>query len=342
MRALIIRQPGSPVTPQVQFVTDHPDPEPGPGDLLVRTEASALNHLDLWVGRGMPGAEDFPRISGSDGVGRVAEVGRGVDPSWIGRRVMINAAVPAADRHLPGSAPAFPALHMIGESRPGTHAERFVVPASNAVDIGDHDPIQAAAYGLTHLTAWRMMITRANLRAGQWVLITGIGGGLALAGLNIANHLGCRTIVTSRHQWKLDRAKELGATHGILDGGENWSRAVRAVTDRRGVDVCVESVGGAVHESVIQSLARGGIMVTCGTTAGAHPSTDLQRVFWNQLSIVGSTMGDMHEFRQATSLFTSGALKPVIDRVIRADDGVSGWNELETGTQFGKIVLDWQ
>ncbi len=341
MKAIRIEQQGHPVTPNIRFVDDHPDPVVNPGELLVKTEASALNHLDLWVGRGLPGAESFPRISGSDGCGRVVEVGDGVPEDWMGRRVMINAAVPADQVPFPDQDPAFPVLHMIGETLPGCHAEFFKVPATNAICIGDRDPIQAAAYGLTHLTAWRMLITRSALQSGQWVLIPGIGGGLALAALNIAQHLGCRTIVTSRHQWKLDRACELGAHHAILDEGDDWSRQVRQITGKRGVDVCVESVGQAIHGSVLQSLCRGGIMVTCGTTTGPTASTDLMRIFWNQLAIIGSTMGDMDEFRQSTALFKSGALVPVIDRVIDAPEGAAAWERLECGDQFGKIVLNW-
>lgn len=341
MHALRIEQQGNPVTPNIRFVDDHPTPVPQPGELLVRTEASSLNHLDLWVGRGLPGADTFPRISGSDGCGRVEAIGEGVHDVWLGRRVIINAAVPAEQQPHPDQTPAFPEMHMIGETRPGCHAEYFTVPATNALDVGDQDPVEAAAYGLTHLTAWRMLMTRASLHAGQWVLIPGIGGGLALAALNIARHLGCRTIVTSRHQWKLDRAAELGAEHGILDDGENWSRAVRKITGKRGVDICVESVGEAVHDSVLQSLTRGGIMVTCGCTTGPRATTDLTRIFWNQLSIIGSTMGDMNEFRRSTALFKSGAIKPVIDSVIGASDGPSAWARLEAGDQFGKIVLKW-
>ncbi|MDG2094029.1 MAG: zinc-binding dehydrogenase [Phycisphaerales bacterium] len=341
MKALIIQQAGLPVTPNIELVDDYPKPEPGPGDVLVKTEASALNRLDIWVGAGMPGAEEFPRISGSDGCGRIESVGEGVDENWLGKRVMMNAAIPVADKPHHERAPALPNLHMIGEFSQGCHAEYFVGPAHQLIDIGDRDPIEAAAYGLTHLTAWRMMLTRASLGAGQWVLIPGIGGGLALAALNIANHLGCRTIVTSRHQWKLDRAVELGAEHTILDTGENWSRQVRQMTSKRGVDVCVESVGGAIHDSVLGSLARGGVMVTCGTTAGVEAKTNLQRIFWNQLTIIGSTMGTMDEFRQAVALFKSGSLKPTIDKVFTPAESSEAWGRLEAGEQFGKIVLDW-
>jgi NADPH:quinone reductase-like Zn-dependent oxidoreductase len=186
------------------------------------------------------------------------------------------------------------------------------------------------------------MISRARLQPGQWVLITGIGGGVALAALNIAKHLGCRIIVTSRSQAKLDRAAKLGAQHGVLDKGADWSREVRAITGKRGVDVCVESVGKAIHLPCIKSLARGGTFVTCGGTSGFDATTDLGRIFWNQLSIIGSTMGDMNEFRQVLALFRGGAMKPVVNSVFKADDAANAYARLESAEQFGKIVVDWR
>lgn len=309
---------------------------------MVRTEAAALNQLDLHVGRGLPGLGlAYPRISGSDGAGVIESVGKGVDQSWIGRRVLLNAQIPKPDPILPGVAPAVDDRIMIGEHIHGTFAEKFIAPIESLLEIGDCDPILAAAFGLTHLTAWRMVWSRARVQPGQWVLITGIGGGVALAAMNFARHLGCKTIVTSRHQWKLDRAQDLGADHGVLDSGEDWSKAVRSITGKRGVDVCIDSVGKAVHLSCIKSLARGGTFVTCGTTAGADAVTDLARVFWNQLSIIGSTMGDMNEFRQALALFESGAVRPVIDSVFHAADASKAFARLESAEQFGKIVVQW-
>jgi len=342
MRALCVTRQGDPVTPNIEML-DLPDPTPAPGDLLIATEASALNHLDLWVGRGLPGVETiYPHIGGSDGCGRVMGVGDGVDKSWMGARVLCNMAVEIPPNPHPDITPAGRDIFMIGEHTPGTHAERFVVPAVNVVAIGDQlDPIQAAAYGLTHLTAWSMLCTKAQLQSDDTVLITGIGGGVALAAMNIANHFGCRTIVTSRHQWKLDRALAIGAAEAVLDDGTDWSRTVRDFTARRGVDLCVDSIGAAVHESCLKSLARGGCFVSCGCTSGAHPTTDLARIFWNQLAVLGSTMGDMNEFRQAVALFSSGHLKPVIDTVVPAASGREAYDRIESGGQFGKVVIDW-
>lgn len=343
MRAITVDRQGVPVAANVSYRSDFPDPSLPAGWCLVRTEASALNHLDLWVGRGLPGLDtDYPHIGGSDGAGVVEAVGEGVETSWIGTRVLLNAAVRQSKPPRPGLAAAPPDIRMLGEHDHGAHAERFVAPAENLLDIGETDPVEAAAFGLTHLTAWRMMRSRANLQGGEVVLITGIGGGVAMAALAIAKHLGCTAIVTSRSEAKLARARELGADHGVLDRGEDWSREVRGLTARRGVDCCIDSIGGGVFGWAVKSLARGGTYVTCGTTAGATAPCELARVFWSQLSILGSTMGDMDEFRQVGSLLVSGAIRPVIDATFAPSEAAKAYSRLESGEQCGKIVFDWR
>ncbi len=336
-----------PVASAVSLSRDWPDPPaPGPGEALVRTLASALNHLDLWVGHGVPGLNlTYPRISGSDACGQVLAVGAGVDPAWIGKRVILNAAVPPPPRSIAAAAgpePRIPEYELIGEHHHGTLAERFIAPASNlAVVRDDQDPVEAAAFGLTFLTAYSMMVGKAGLRPGQSVLITGIGGGVALAALSIALHMGCKVVVTSRHQWKLDKAGELGAAHGVLDDGGDWSRAVRAWSGGRGVDLAVDSSGKATHIKCIKSLARGGAYVTPGCTSGPDATTDLARIFWNQLRILGSTMGSNDEFRELAALYRAGKLRPVVDRVFEAADGARAYERLESAEQFGKVVVRW-
>ena len=343
MKAIAVMTGGTPVAPNVQLV-EIPVPEPGPGEVRVRTEASGLNRLDLWVGHGIPGVErPWPRVTGCDGVGRIELAGEGVDPEWIGRRVVMNAAVPVIEPDLPGGLPAGEVFQLVGEHTPGTMAEAFLAPVSNLIEIADHhEAAEAAAFGLAHLTAWRMLVTRAQVRPGEWVLIPGIGGGVALACLGICRSIGCRTIVTSQHQWKLEKATELGADVVLLDEGDDWHRAVRNATGRRGVDVCVESVGKVIHNSCIRSMARGGRLVTCGATSGGDAATDLTRVFWNQLSILGSTMGSMREFREVLRLFELGRLSAVLDGVVRPEDAQSAWSRLEAGDQFGNLVVDWR
>ena len=272
MKATVIEREGTPVAENVKVIDDWNIESPQPHHVIIKTEASALNHLDLWVGIGMPGLNlEYPRVSGSDGCGIVSALGEGVDSSWMGKRVLLNAAVKQEEPTLPGVPDIHSDIRMIGEHDNGTHAEYFVAPVSNILDVGGADPVDAVAFGLAHLTAWRMLVTRAQLQEGQTVLITGIGGGTALAALNICKYFKCKTIVTSRHQWKLERALELGASENILDSGEDWSRTVRGFTGKRGVNVCVDSVGGSLHLPCIKSLARGGSLVTCGCTAGASP-----------------------------------------------------------------------
>ena len=186
-----------------------------------------------------------------------------------------------------------------------------------------------------------MVATKAQVRAGQWVLVTGIGGGVAVAAMAIARHFGCRVIVTSRHQWKLDKATELGAAVAILDQGQDWSKQVREATGKRGVDVAVDSSGKATHIKCIKSLARGGTYVTPGCTSGPDAVTDLARIFWNQLRILGSTMGSAHEFAEVTALYRNGSVRPVVDRVFAPEQCGEAYARLEAGEQFGKIVINW-
>jgi NADPH:quinone reductase-like Zn-dependent oxidoreductase len=347
MRALVIERQGNPVAPSVKFRTDWPEPpSPGPGQVVVRTLASAFNQMDLWVGRGVPGLSlMYPRVSGCDSCGVVDQIGPGVDVSWRGRRVIVNAAVnvapgPRADDP-PGGTLA-PMYELVGEHHNGMHAELFTAPAANLVAVKpETDPAKAAAFGLCFLTAWSMMVTKAQLRCGSSVLITGIGGGVATSALAIARHLGCRVAVTSRHAWKLEKAAALGAEIGVLDSGGDWSKDIRAWTAKRGVDLAVDSSGKATHLNCIKSLARGGTYVTPGCTSGPDAVTDLARIFWNQLRILGSTMGTTDELREATALFVEGKLAPAVDRVMNAEEGAQAYSHLEAGEQFGKIVLEW-
>lgn len=348
MRAITITRavPAGPVAPQVEVVDSWPDPgEPGPGELRVRTEASALNHMDLWVGRGIPGVEiAYPHVGGVDGCGRVEAVGAGVSEAWIGRRVVHNAAVRQFRVARPGSstqATEAPEYRLIGEHEPGTHREVYRVPADNAVDVGDHDPRHTAAFGLTALTAYSMMFTKGALRPGQWVLLTGIGGGVATAALTLARWSACTIIVTSRHRAKLDAALALGAHHAILDEGQDWSKQVRALTGKRGVDMVVDTVGGPLFTHSLRSLARGGAYVTAGATVGPRAEAELARVFWNQLRVLGSTMGSNDEFREVMALLVAGQATAVIDGVYPPEQARAAWERLEAGAQMGKLVIDW-
>jgi NADPH:quinone reductase-like Zn-dependent oxidoreductase len=347
MRAVVTTKQGNPVTPNVEYRTDWAEaPAPGPGEALVRTLATALNQMDLWVGRGVPGLDlAYPRISGCDACGVVEAVGPGVDGAWVGKRVVVNAAVRQPERQSPGDPPGStlsPAYQLIGEHHHGMLREKFIAPAANLADVGDADPAHAAAFGLCALTAYSMIVTKGQLRPGQSVLITGIGGGVATSAAAIANHCGCPLAVTSRHQSKLDLAKKhFGADCVVLDKGQDWSKEVRAWTGKRGVDMAVDSSGKATHLNCIKSLARGGAYVTCGNTSGPDATTDLARIFWNQLRVLGSTMGTNDEFREVTSLFRTGRIGSIVDTVFEAPDAAKAFARLEQAEQFGKIVIRW-
>jgi len=346
MRAIVCTKQGAPVAPNIEYRTDWSEPRrPGPGEVEIRTLASALNHMDLWVGMGVPGLTlDYPRVSGCDACGEVIAAGEGVDHAWIGRRVIVNAAVAQPERLAPDDPPAThlaPNYQLIGEHHDGMLRERFIAPADNIADVSGADHVHAAAFGLTALTAWSMIVTKGDLRPGQSVLITGIGGGVATAALRIAKLYGCPVCVTSRHRWKLDKATELGADHVLLDEGQDWSREVRAWTNKRGVDMAVDSAGKATHLWCIKSLARGGVYVTPGCTSGPDATTDLARIFWNQLRILGSTMGTSDEFQEVVALFRAGKLAPIVDEVFPAEHAQKAYQRLEAEGQLGKIVITW-
>lgn len=348
MRAVVIQKQGGPVAGNIAHVENWPDlpDQPSPGEVHVRALASALNHMDIWVGLGIPGVDlTYPRVSGCDACGVVERVGAGVPEAWIGKRVIVNAMYTkprvARPEDPPGSS-YVPEMELIGEHVHGMHRERFACPADNLALVGDGvEPADAAAFGLTFLTAYSMMVTKGRLRPGQSVLITGIGGGVATAAFAIAKWMACPAIITSRHQRKLERGRALGADHAILDTGQDWSKEVRGLTGKRGVDMAVDTVGKPTHMNAIKSLARGGAYVTAGNTAGPIAETNIAFIFWNQLRVLGSTMGSNEELRELAALLRAGKLKPVVDSVIPAREAQVAWERLEKSEQFGKIVLDW-
>jgi len=342
MMAVTIRAHGGPE--QLQFV-DVPGPaEPGPHEVVVALKAAALNHLDLFVLGGMPGlALDFPHIMGADGAGVVAAVGGDVTALQPGDHVVLNPGLSCRTCATcrAGEHSLCPTYHLLGEHVDGTFAEAIRVPAENAVPIPAHVPwADAAAFPLVFLTAWRMLVTRAALRAGETVLLWGIGGGVALAALQIAKQRGARVLVTSSSDAKLERARALGADATINHATADVPREVRRLTDRRGADVVLETVGTATWDRSVRLLARGGRLVTCGATSGPDVGLDLRRVFWHHLSILGSTMVNDAEFRQVVGLLAQGVLRPVVDMVLPLRAAGEAFARLASGQQFGKLVLD--
>ncbi len=322
---------------------DVPAPVAGPGQVRVRVRAGALNHLDIFARNGIPGiALAFPHVMGSDGAGTVESAGPGVTRVKEGDDVVLNPGIScgACEFCLRGEHSLCVSFHLIGEHVAGTFAEFVVVPAVNAwPKPRGLSWEEAAAFPLTFLTAWRMLVTKARVKPGESLLVIGIGGGVAVAALQIAKMLGLVVVVTSGDAGKLARARELGADFCIDHSAADFSREVRRLTDKRGVDVVLDSVGKATWKRSIASLARGGRLLTCGATTGANPEEDVARIFWNQLTVYGSTMGTHGEFAEMLRMFDSGRLRPVVDTVLPLSEGREAQRRLEEKKQFGKIVL---
>ena len=309
----------------------------------VRILAAALNHLDLFVVGGLPNVKIVPPwIVGSDAMGTVDARGDAVSGLDVGDRVLINPGL--SDRTCEycraGEQPLCPRFGILGEHLPGTLTEHVVVPATNVRRVAsDTNPAEGAAFTLSTLTAWRMLVSRARVQRGEHVLIWGIGGGVALACLQIAKLLGAYVTVTSGSDAKLERALALGADATINHRGVDVGREMRARTGKRGVDVVVDSVGEATWSQSLGALGRRGRLVTCGGTSGPMVTTDVRRLFWNQWSILGSTMGNDEEFDAIVEHFRAGRLRPVVDSVHPLDDARSAFERMAGGEQFGKLVV---
>jgi NADPH:quinone reductase-like Zn-dependent oxidoreductase len=324
---------------------DLPRPElEAAGDALVRVHAAALNRLDLFVTDGLAGVDyRFPHIVGSDGAGVVEAVGSAVTGVRAGDRVMINPGV-ACGRCAAcaaGEDSLCATFRVLGEHRPGTAAEYVVVPAVNLAAVPPTMSwSQAAAFSLATLTAWHMLATRAALQPGETVLVWGIGGGVALAALQVARHLGARVIVTSGSDAKLDAARRLGAEATVNHATQDVVAEVRRLTDRRGADVVVDSVGQARGQDSLRAMRRGGRLVICGATSGPMVQLDLRRLFWHQWSILGATLGSRREYAAIVALAHEGLLWPVVDSVVPLERATEAFARLQRGEQMGKLVIE--
>ena len=317
MKAIRIHEDGG---PEVLRYEDAPDAEPGPDEVLIELRAASLNHLDVWVRRGLPSVPK-PRILGADGAGVRADTGE---------RVVINPGIDHGDGR----------ITVIGEHMDGTHAELVAVPGSNVYPIPEGLSFEeAAAFPLVFETAYRMLVTRARLREGEWVLIWGIGSGVATASLAIAKALGGRTIVTSSSDQKLARATELGADAVVNHASGDVRALVKDATEGRGADIVVEHVGKDTWETSLAAARQGGRVVVCGATSGPNPPAALHRIWWKQLDVLGSTMGTREDFEAAFELVTSGRARPVVDAVFPLAEARAAHERLEGGEQLGKIVL---
>jgi NADPH:quinone reductase-like Zn-dependent oxidoreductase len=315
MKAIRIHEDGG---PEVLRYEDAPDPEPGDGEVLIELRAASLNHLDIWIRKGLPSVPK-PRILGADGAGVIA----GTD-----ERVVINPGLMKDGR-----------VHIVGETMDGTHAELIAVPRDYVHPIPDGLTFEeAAAFPLVFETAYRMLVVRARLQAGEWVLIWGIGGGVATAALSIAKALGAQVVVTSSSDAKLERARELGADGAVNHATGDVVAAVKELTGG-GAHVVVDDVGEATWKRTLDAARPEGRIVVCGATSGPNPPAALHRVWWKQLSILGSTMGTPDDFKGAYDLIAAGKARPVVDEVFPLAEARAAHERLEAGEQLGKIVL---
>lgn len=340
MRALGFREHGD--LSKLGLV-DVPAPEPGPGEVRLRVRFAALNRLDLFVLKGWKGLElEMPHVGGSDGAGEVDAVGPGVSGWSVGDRAVVHASLScgACWACRKGEASLCAKHRLVGEHRRGTFAEHVVVPAANLKRVPDGFPLdRAAAASLVFLTAWRMLVTRARLQAGESVLIVGATGGVNSAALQIAKLCGAAPIlVVGTTEAKRAAARQEGADH-VLAADEPWEKEAQRLTGKRGVDVVVDNVGAATWGKSLRAAARGGRIVTVGGTTGYDPSAEINQVMWKQLTILGSTMGTREEFDRVMDLVFAGRLQTHVDSVHDLDKGVEAYRRLAEGQAVGKILL---
>ena len=340
MKAIAITGQGG--LEKVQYL-DVERPNIGPHEVPIETRAVALNHLDIFVRNNLDSLKLVPpHVSGADGAGVVAEVGSEVHTVKVGDRVLINPGLHCGVCEFcqAGEQSLCARFGIMGETCSGTFAEYFKVPQANVHPVPEgFSWEEAAAFPLVFVTAWRMLISKAAIKPGEDMLILGIGGGVATAVLQIVKAIGLRAFVTSSSDDKLQQAQTLGADAGINYTTQDFAREIRTLTNRRGVDVVVDSVGGDSYAKSLATLVKGGRLVICGATAGPRPQTDLARIFWNQLSVFGSTMGNLREFAEMLTFVRKRGVKPVIDQVFPLADGAKAFARMEAGKQFGKIVL---
>jgi NADPH:quinone reductase-like Zn-dependent oxidoreductase len=339
MRAAIFEKHGGPDVVQVR--DDVPTPEPGPGEVRLKVGASGMNHLDLWVRRGLPIETTMPHIGGSDIAGTVDALGDGVSGWSTGDRVVVNPSLwcGTCEWCQAGEEPLCVDYRILGEHTQGGFAEYVTVPARNLYPIPDDVAFEAAAAApLVFLTAWRGLVTRARLRDGESVLITGASGGVATAAIQIAKRLGARVYAVTSSPW-VDRVHELGA-HVVYDRlATDYAKELWQATGKRGVDVVFDAVGAETFRQNVRSLGRRGRMVVYGATTGAAGEVDIRLMFWKQLEILGTTMSNQTEFREVMDLLLRGDLTPVVDVAWPLDRARDAHERLEAGRAFGTIVL---
>jgi NADPH:quinone reductase-like Zn-dependent oxidoreductase len=322
---------------------DVPDAAPGRGEVLVRVRACAINHLDIWVRRGWPGLKlEMPHWCGADVAGEVAALGRDVSRWHVGDRVVLDPGITAVEDEFTrrGEVSVSPGYEILGEHRRGGAAELVAAPEKNLHRIPEgRDFVESAAPLLVSLAAWRMLIHRAKIRAGESVLVVGAGGGVNSMAIQIAKLAGAVVYVVCGNEEKGRRALDLGADHVLDRSRLDWAKELHRMTGKRGVDVVVDNVGRATIAKSMQAVARGGRIVIIGNTSGPLAEVDVRYIFGKQISLIGSTMGSHQDFHEVLAVLHAGKLKPVIDRVMPLSQGIEAYRIMERGEQFGKIVL---
>ena len=322
---------------------DFEDVQPGRDEVLVEIKAGALNHLDIWTRRGLPGVDlEMPHIPGSDGAGVVTEVGEDVSRFEEGDHVALSAGVGSDGYEFDhdGDPTLSPGFHIIGEHVRGVHAEYAALPEDNLVPVPDHvDWETAAAAPLVFQTAWRMLISRAELEPGESILVLGASGGVGHAAVQIADYTGAEVYATASTDQKLEYAREIGADHTINYASDDFAAEVLEMTGGRGVDVVVDHIGAATWQDSLKALTKGGRVVTCGATTGGSPETDINRIFWNQLEIIGSTMATPAETKEVLDLVWEGEMEPRIREVLPMSDIQRAHEIIEEREGFGKVVV---
>ena len=341
MKAVFFYEHGG---PEVLRYGDLPTPEPAAGEVLVRLRAAALNRLDLWVREGWPGIRlTYPHILGADGAGEVAALGAGVTGWEVGQRVVVNPNIGCGECEfcLAGQDNRCDHWQLLGETRAGTYAEYVVVPARNLLALPDGFGYhEAAAAALVFQTAWHSLVTRGQLRAGEWVLVVGASGGVNTASIQIAKLAGCRVLVVGSNAEKLALAEALGADF-LIDRSQtdNWAKEVYRLTGKRGVDVVVDNVGTTFPLS-FRAARKGGRILTVGNTGGPKFQIDNRYIFGKHLSVIGSTMSPQSDFREVMRLVFAGKLRPVLDRTFPLAEARAAQERLASGKQMGKITLE--
>jgi len=340
MKAVVFHQHGG---PEVLHYEDAPDPKPGRGEVLIEVKATSINHLDIFLRRGIAGVKvPMPKIAGSDAAGVIRDLGPGVLGFQAGQRVTINPGVSCGHCEFCAAGYASQCLSyaMVGENRDGAYAQWLVVPAHIVLPIPDSLSFEeAAAAPLVFLTAWSMMVGKGNIRPGEDVLILGAGAGVGTAAIQIAKMAGCRVFAAASTDKKLERAKQLGADFLINYASDEFDKKIRDLTGKRGVDVVIDYIGADTWVRSLRSARRGGRVLTCGATTGFAPQTDLRQIFFRQIQVFGSTMGSHGEFLDVMKCVFRGQLKPVIDRVLPLSEARKGHELIESRAVFGKIVL---